>query len=493
MRVFGSFVGFSEKKNNTKIFKTFNPRKNSYNQEIYSIASDKDVQNALELASNYYESAYPPSDADRVLFFNYLIKFLKEDKQKLKNSYCKETGLSEQRFTTEFKRTINTINEFKKLINAPSWKEISSNIDLLTNIRIKKHRIALGPVLVFGASNFALAYSTAGGDTIAAMAAGCPVIIKSHPFHAGTSYLVAQAIIKANKISKLPEGFFSHLQDDSYRVAQALIASEKIKAISFTGSLKGGKSVFDLAMKRITPIPVFSEMGSTNPIILFKNKIKENKSFWIDKISTSICNDAGQFCTKPGIIFYPKKNHENNFIELLIKKVIETKPFWMVLPSMLKRYNELINERKKQCSGILYQNTKNQDINKAKPTLLSIEIKEFISTPSLQEEVFGPFCLLISYSSIEELKRGLKKIEGQLTFSFIGNKRELEQNKPLINIGINRAGRVIYNDVPTGVQTTKSMHHGGPYPASTDSRFTAVGTDSILRFTRPIAIQTKEN
>ena len=244
------------------------------------------------------------------MFFNYLIKFLKEDKQKLKNSYCKETGLSEQRFTTEFNRTINTINEFKKLINDPSWKEISSNIDLLKNIRIKKHRIALGPVLVFGASNFALAYSTAGGDTIAAMAAGCPVIIKSHPFHAGTSYLVAQAIIKANKISKLPEGFFSHLQDDSYRVAQALIASEKIKAISFTGSLKGGKSVFDLAMKRITPIPVFSEMGSTNPIILFKDKIKENISFWVDKISTSICNDAGQFCTKPGIIFYPKKSRK---------------------------------------------------------------------------------------------------------------------------------------------------------------------------------------
>ena len=171
---------------------------------------------------------------------------------------------------------------------------------------------------------------------------------------------------------------------------------------------------------------------------------------------------------------------------------METKPVWMVHPSILKRYNALINERKKQCNGVLYQNTKSQDTNKAKPTLLSIDIKEFISNPSLQEEVFGPFCLLISYSSIEELKKGLKKIEGQLTFSFIGNEREFEQNKPLINIGINRAGRVIFNDVPTGVQTTSSMHHGGPYPASTDSRFTAVGTDSILRFTRPIAIQKRQ-
>ncbi|MDG1842596.1 MAG: aldehyde dehydrogenase family protein [Crocinitomicaceae bacterium] len=493
MSLFGNFVGFSEKKNTNKIFKTFNPIKNSYNQESYSIASDKDVQNALELASNYYEADYPPSHADRVLFFNLLINFLKDDQEKLKNSYCKETGLSQQRFTTEFNRTINTINKFTKLINTPSWKEISSNLDLSTNIRIEKHRVALGPVLVFGASNFALAYSTAGGDTIAALAAGCPVIVKSHPFHAGTSYLVAKAIIKANQKSKLPEGFFSHLQDDSHHVAQTLISSENIKAISFTGSLNGGKSIFDLAMKRKTPIPVFSEMGSTNPIILFKDKIKENKSFWIDKISTSICNDAGQFCTKPGIIFYPKNNTDNNFIELLTKKVIETKPIWMVHPSILKRYNALIYERKKQSNGLLYQNTKNKDENKAKPTLLSIDIKNFISNPSLQEEVFGPFCLLISYSSIEELKKGLKKIEGQLTFSFIGSEREFEQHKPLINIGINRAGRIIFNDVPTGVQTTKHMHHGGPYPASTDSRFTSVGTDSILRFTRPIAIQTRQS
>jgi len=483
----GSLIGFSEAKEVTTTFNTFNPKKNTQNKNSYAVASKNDINNALKLADEAFSEQYKFSDKDRSIFLELIIEFLIQDEKTLENTYCIESGLSKNRFKTEFSRTINTIRLFSELIKKESWKKISTSISNNITASIEKKRFPIGPVLVFGASNFPLAYSTAGGDSIAAFAVGCPVIVKAHPFHAGTSHLVAKAIIKANKKSNLPEGFFSHIQDNTFEAANMLIKDNRIKAIGFTGSINGGNAIYDIAAKRNSPIPVFCEMGSSNPIIIFENQINNPKNLWANKIAEAICNDAGQFCTKPGLIFIPKSSNGNKFKTRLIHEIINTQACYMLHPSIKSNYEKLIKERIKTSKGDFFQSNEKTAILKAKPSLLCVDINKFMQEKSLQEEVFGPFCVLITYTNKTELKKAIKKLHGQLTYTFIGKKDDFKND--IINIGVNRSGRIIFNDVPTGVQTCSSMHHGGPYPASSDSRFSAVGTDSIHRFTRPVAFQ----
>ena len=481
-----NLIGFSEAKTGDLSFHTFNPFLNKKNKELYKVATRDEIETSLELAeSAFYKSHLYPKK--RAKFLSLIADELNKNKASIKRAYCSESGLSESRFETEFNRTIDTIIKFENLIKTENWKNIYKS--KTSSPSLKKERIALGTVLVFGASNFPLAYSTAGGDTISALACGCSVIVKSHPFHAGTSHLVAKAIINAAKKSSMPEGVFSHIQDNTHNAAQTLILDERIKSIAFTGSIEGGRAIHDLAYNRKTPIPVFAEMGSSNPLVILPGKLKSNRDKLINDLATSVCNDAGQFCTKPGLIFYPNNKNGLAFKEELIDRICKTPSNYMLHPSILKKFEELKNKKQNISKEKIIEKEGNIKPMQAAQSVLCIDHLLFKSHPELQEELFGPFCILIKYQTINDLITNIKLLQGQLTFSVFGDESELNKHHEIIHLASIKAGRIIINGLPTGVATTKEMHHGGPYPASTDSRYTSVGTDSILRFTRPIVYQ----
>ncbi|HZX73712.1 MAG TPA: aldehyde dehydrogenase (NADP(+)), partial [Cyclobacteriaceae bacterium] len=355
---------------------------------------------------------------------------------------------------------------------------------------LRKMSTALGPVVVFGAANFPLAYSTAGGDTASALAAGCPVIVKAHPAHARTSDLVASAILKAAKKTGLPKGVFQHLQGAGTEVGQALVTHPLTKAVGFTGSLAGGKALFDLANKRSEPIPVFAEMSSTNPIILLPETLQKDAANTAKKIVASMTLDVGQFCTSPGLIIAIENAALQQFIQFLDEGIKKTLPGTMLHPGIADNYAK----RKKQTleqQGVKLEARSAQTAvaSQGEAIVASVEATEFIKNPLLGEEVFGPFALVIKCKNVEEFHKTINHLHGQLTATIIGSEDEIDKHRSIINILIEKAGRLIVNGVPTGVEVNPAQQHGGPYPATTDSRFTAVGTDAIKRFVRPVTFQ----
>jgi NADP-dependent aldehyde dehydrogenase len=343
--------------------------------------------------------------------------------------------------------------------------------------------------VVFGASNFPLAYSTLGGDTVSALAAGCPVIVKAHPYHPETSFLVGEAIQNAINQTDFSPGLFSQLFDNGYEVAKQLVQDNRIKAAGFTGSYRGGIALFDLVQKRDNPIPFFAEMGSSNPVFVFPELLYEKKEEWTSIFAKSITNDAGQFCTKPGIFFVPNTSSGEDFIEKLCNKVLAEPSFYMLHPTICSSYEKNKMKRLNDSKGVLFEKQGELDSNQGRQGILVTNVEDLFENTTQQEEVFGPFAVVFRYNTNDELKRAIELLNGQLTSSILCSDRELEEYDEIIFTIIQKAGRIIRNGVPTGVRVCESMHHGGPFPATTDSRFTAVGTDSILRFTRPVVYQ----
>jgi len=369
---------------------------------------------------------------NRTNFLNELHEQIVARKEDLCDLYETETSLSRSRFETEFERTLNQLRLYRDAASALEQERTES---VLTDRIITKKPLPVGPVAVFGASNFPLAYSTLGGDVMGAFAAGCPVIVKGHPFHAGTSLLSSEIIRGALSKLKLHPGIFGHVLDDGHRIGQALVQDERIKGCGFTGSFEGGMALYRIAQNRKEPIPFFAEMGSLNPVIILPDV--ENLTQHLHALVDSITTDAGQFCTKPGIIFCP--------IYLKLDQEFSV-PYG-------------------------FMHTLNKELNHFE---------------TLSHEVFGPFCLLVEYNDMRLLEHTLTLLKGQLTTTIIGKNPE---QSTLFNLACNIAGRVILSGVPTGVAVIPEMHHGGPYPASSDSRFTAVGEASILRFVRYVSVQ----
>lgn len=415
--------------------------------------------------------------------------------EELTSTVMRETNLSEARVKIEAKRTTGHCRMFADLVEEGSWVEAridTANSDRMPSPKpdLRKMLTALGPVVVFGAANFPLAYSTAGGDTASALAAGCPVIVKAHAAHAKTSELVAGAIKRAVQKAGLPLGIFQHLHGNGTEVGQALVNHPLTKAVGFTGSLVGGKALFDLANKRPEPIPVFAEMSSTNPVILFPETLQKDVTNSAKKLVASMTLDVGQFCTSPGLIIAIENDSLKAFIKLVKEGIENTIPATMLHPGIAENYSK----RKKQTleqSGIMLEakSKQNADVNQGDAIVASVNASEFINNSLLGEEVFGPFALVIKCRDMEEFHKAINHVHGQLTATVIGEESEIAKHKSIINTLIEKAGRLIMNGVPTGVEVNPAQHHGGPYPATTDSRFTAVGTDAIKRFVRPIAFQ----
>ena len=470
-------------------FQTFNPQLNDFNPIKYCSSTYEEVELALEKSQKAFLSYSKTSPTLRSELLLQIAQELGNAKSTIEAFYCSESGLSKARFEIEFTRTIFQLTSFSDfLLN--NWKELETFTPASQNLSsLRKTPRAIGPVLVMGSSNFPLAYSTIGGDSVAALAAGCPVVVKAHPMHVGTSLEVSNCILSAIRKLSLEEGIFQHLIDDGFEVATQLITDARIQAIGFTGSIRGGRAIMDLASKRKSPIPVFAEMGSANPVVFLENGYEEKINHFAPLFAGSICNDAGQFCTKPGLFFIPKSKKGNELTTRLIEEVIEQSSFYMLHPSIQNKFELLKKERESLVANSLVEKKGQLEHLQGRQAILQIDAKEFLAHNQLQEEVFGPFAMIVSYENSVELKTCLAKLEGQLTGTIVGDSIKSPDFDEVVDLLSFKVGRIILNGIPTGVRVDEAMNHGGPYPASSDSRFTAVGTQSITRFLRNITFQ----
>lgn len=476
-------------------FRSVNPTLNIENEWVFTEATSEEVDEAVALAWEAFSSYRSVSHVKKAAFLNSIANEIETLGDSLLEVYCQESGLPRGRAEGERARTLFQLRSFAQLVEEGSWVEASIDTEIpdrkpLPKVDMRKMSIPIGPIVVFGSSNFPLAYSTAGGDTASALAAGCPVIVKSHSMHAGTGEMVASAIIKAAQDNGMPNGVFSNLSGGGRTVGTQLVNSLNVKGVGFTGSIQGGRALYDIASKRKEPIPVFAEMGSINPVVILPNALQNDMDKWSTAYAESITGGTGQFCTKPGLILGIKSGTLNQFTQALGVKLLALSPGCMLHPSIHFNYNqgkELISSQVGVSVVASYEDDVNP--NYAQQKLITVEGKTFLANKTLHTEVFGPFALLVQCENQTELVQIIKNLEGQLTGTILADVNELAKYMDIVDAIQNRVGRIIFNGVPTGVEVCPSTNHGGPYPASTDSRFTAVGIHSIKRWIRPFSFQ----
>ena len=403
-----------------------------------------------------------------------------------------ETGLPEGRVHGETARTCAQLRMFAQVVRDGGWRD--ARIDRGNPDRkpmpkpdLRSMLVPVGPVVVFGASNFPLAFSTAGGDTASALAAGCPVIVKAHPAHPGTAEIVASAIIAAAETTGMPEGTFSLLFTSGVDVGLALVKHPEVKAVGFTGSIRGGRALMDAAAARPQPIPVFAEMGSLNPLVVLPGAVAERGDQIATGLAGAITLGVGQFCTCPSLPFVPKGDAGDAFVSSLGKALGGVAPGVMLTGGIASGYGQ-------GCAALSEVDGVNKrlapsEVGKGSPVLYETDIATFASTPALHTEVFGPAALVVRWESADELAKFIGSMEGQLTGTIHGTEVELPGAGAILEALEKVAGRVICNGFPTGVEVNDSIVHGGPYPATSAAATTSVGSRAINRFARLVAWQ----
>ena len=490
-----NIIGFKNSSESSESFRAFNPETGQALETEFFKATKSELEEAMAKAVEAFKKFKNMDWSKRAAFLRAIADEMEALGDTLVERASAETGLPAARIIGERGRTTGQLRMFADHIEEGAWVE--ATIDTAIPDRspvpkpdLRKMMVPLGPVVVFGASNFPLAYSVAGGDTAAALAAGCPVLVKAHPGHPGTSSLVGQAIVRAAKDTGMPDGVFSLLYDGGFEVGEALVGHPSTAAVGFTGSLTGGRALYDIAARRKNPIPVFAEMGSTNPSILLPEALNSR----VDQVATdyagSITLGVGQFCTNPGLILGIKSSGLDNFINLLGEKIVESQPGTMLHAGISSAYAEKKSTMVGNDGVVLVSEASvSGEATQGRPAVAKASGRAFIDNPALHEEVFGPFSLVIECADEAELAQAIAKLNGQLTATLIADEADLKDSELIVNALREKTGRLIFNGVPTGVEVCPSMQHGGPYPATTDSRFTAVGIHSIRRFIRPLSFQ----
>src|SRR5215207_754460 len=408
-----------------------------------------------------------------------------------------ETGLPEGRLRSELERTAGQLEAFAAVLDAGDYVEAiidtpDPDAKPIPRPDVRRMLIPIGPVAVFGASNFPLAFSTAGGDTASALAAGCPVVVKGHPSHPGTGELVAREVRAAAAEAGLPDGTFAHLLAAGVAVGEALVDAPAIAAVGFTGSTAGGRAIADRAARRPAPIPVYAEMGSINPIVVTDAALAARAEAIADGLVASVSNFGGQLCTKPGVVFVPAGDAGDEFARTVARRLDDVEPTVLLnerlrdaLAAAVERLaarpevRPLGDARAFEGEGYRHQ-----------PAAYEAPASAVAEGAELLEEHFGPVVVLLRYGSRDELLAALGRVEGQLTGSIHAQPDEdAELLRILTDQLARRAGRVVYDGFPTGVAVTHGMHHGGPYPATSAPAHTSVGMTAIRRFLRPVAWQ----
>ena len=404
----------------------------------------------------------------------------------------RESNLPEARLKNERNRTVYQLTQYAEACEQGIWLDARIDHALPDRVParpdIRKMNVGLGPVVVFGASNFPFAYSTAGGDTATALAAGCPVVVKAHPAHPDTSDFVAGLIQKAVEEEGLDQFLFQHVHGASFEVGKALVMHDHTKAVGFTGSFSGGKQLYDWAQQRKEPIPVFSEMGSINPVFILPEKLSLDSSWLAEQLAGSITLGVGQFCTNPGLIITTDGAGLDAFLNELAERISSIAPAKMLHSGICKAYRANKNQALVQAGvKVVSKSATDAKEDEGQPTIAMVSGDAFLSNPVLHQEVFGPYSLVVVCKDEMQMMKIAASIEGQLTCSVMATEKELSHE--LFSVLDLKCGRMILNGVPTGVEVCWSMQHGGPFPATTDSRFGSVGPDAIKRFVRPVSFQ----
>ncbi len=407
-----------------------------------------------------------------------------------------ETSLPLARLTGEKARTIGQWRSYAKAVSTGIYTEARIDLPQASQSKgdLRKYNVGLGPVVVFGASNFPFAFSTAGGDTASAIGAGCPVIVKAHPAHPETSQIMADAITEVVKEFGWPEGVFIHITGKSNDIGAYLIQHKEIKAAAFTGSFAGGKALFDLGSQRKEPIPVFAEMGSINPVFAFQNQLSVKAEQLAKEYAASLTLGVGQFCTNPGIFIAEAGDSFERFKVALRNEILNVIPVNMLHKGIFENFEKY---KKLVCSqpDVSIISEVNSEIKEWEGRAIVIETTaaNFIKNNILSEEVFGPFGIIVKCNSRDEMLQIAQQLQGQLTITIAATNEDVHLNIDIINVVKDKCGRLLFNGMPTGVEVVYAMHHGGPYPSTTDPRFTSVGSDAVKRFVRPITFQNWPN
>jgi len=491
-----NLAGYKYLPNTGKKFNGFDPAAGTDLPGDFYPATLAEVDEAMNLADKAF-AEYKHIDRNRKAAF---LRSIADEINALGDEMIEramaESGLPAVRLQGERARTTNQLYMFAALLEEGSWVEAVIDTAIpdrkpLPRVDIRKMMVPIGPAVVFGASNFPLAYSVAGGDTAAALASGCPVVVKAHPAHPGTSAMVATAVKKAAEQHQMPEGVFSMLYDSGYAVGEALVKHPKTKIVTFTGSLKGGTALMKMARERDEPIPVFAEMGSINPIVFLPQAL-ENRAEDLAKIAAPITTNAGQFCTQPGLLLAVKSPGLERFKAALATAIADISSATMLTPGIYANFNRLSTNMLANEAVSTVAKSDKIDTGKANQgvaLVTEISAADFLADEKYNEEVFGPFSMIIVADDMAQLEQVVDSLHGQLTASVMAEKEELAGHKHLLDKLANLAGRVILNGPPTGVEVGNAIVHGGPFPATSDSRFTSVGTSSIKRFVRPVCWQ----
>ncbi len=408
-----------------------------------------------------------------------------------------ETALPPARLESERNRTVAQIRLFAEVIEEGSW--VGARIDRALPERkpqprpdLRRMLVPMGPVAVFGASNFPLAFSVAGGDTVSALAAGCPVIVKAHPAHPGTSELSATAIRRAARETGMPEGVFAMLHGTSPEVGITLVTHPAIQAAAFTGSLRAGRTLYDAAALRPDPIPVYAEMGSSNPVFLLPGALQDRADAIARGFAASVTLGSGQFCTNPGLVVLVDAPASTAFLHAAGDLLAKTAAGTMVHAGIKSAYDQSVAEVTR-LAGVRIaargQTPGAHSETEAHAALFLTDAATFLGEAALAEEIYGPASIAVSCSSRLEMLRIARELHGHLTATIHGTERDLADFSELVDVLRRKAGRLVFNGFPTGVEVSHAMQHGGPYPATTASRETSVGSAAIHRFARPVCYQ----
>ncbi len=480
--------------------KTFQPTGPLSGKPIYPLiheASEEDVDAAVRHAEEAFETYRRRTPEQRAEFLEAIATEILALDDELLQRIHQETALPMDRLTGERGRTVGQLRAFAALIREGSW--VDARIDTALPDRqpvpkpdLRRMLVPLGPVGVLGASNFPLAFSVAGGDTASALAAGCTVVVKGHPAHPGTSELTANAIYAALEKCGLPAGVFSLIQSREPEIALALVRHPLIKALGFTGSVRAGRALADAAAARPEPIPVYAEMGSVNPVFILPGALRERGAQIAAALKNSFTASVGQMCTKPGLVFGLGGPEMDGFAADFRNQVRTATCGTMLHRGIADAYYAGV-DRVRDTKGVSVLGEADAEpdpeMSQADPVAFVTDAENFLLERDLREEVFGPYVLLVIGQSITELEAAARSLAGQLTATIHGTAEDLASFGDLVSILERKAGRIIVNGFPTGVEVCPSMQHGGPYPATTDSRTTSVGTASIDRWARPVAYQ----
>lgn len=492
-----SFIGDRLSRGTGETFRAVSPLDSKPLQTDFHLADVKDVDTAMELAEKAFATYRETTGERRAVFLERIADEIMALGDDLIKRTHQETGLPEARLTGESARTVGQLKLFAQVAREGSW--VDARIDTAIPDRqplpkpdLRRMLIPIGPVIVFGSSNFPLAFSVVGGDTASALATGNPVVVKAHRSHPGTSELVATAVRRAVDACGMPAGVFSMLQGSGKVIGMALVRHPLARAAGFTGSREAGRALFDAAVARPDPIPVFAEMSSLNPVFILPEAMRERTEQIADGLRVSMTLGVGQFCTKPGLVFGIQGDELKKFQGALARLLEVVAPATMLHAEICESYHDGL-ARASDVGGVKVLARSKEKPDSAKThgeaVVVCTDAANFQKHPELAEEVFGPFAVLIQARNLVELEEIAANLQGQLTATVHGTPDDLGQANRLLGILERKAGRLIVNGFPTGVEVCHSMNHGGPYPATTDMRFTSVGTAALYRFVRPICYQ----